>query len=731
MSNDEQKQKSGHQWTFVRTGGVDQVCLRDGEDIAHIPELDQALWMALALPVKGTECDEVTAAFLDRNSDGRILPEDIIAAVEWSKKTFTDLNDLVRGGDAVRLDGIKDPDLQASARRVLSDLGKKDAAAITLADISSQERLFSATLFNGDGVIPADCSGDETIHRALQDVMSAVGSTPDRSGKPGINQALLDTFFTQAADYLAWIGKAATVPAGLDVEKTAAALGALRSVRAKVDDYFIRCRLAAFNPEAPRSPDLEETTRLLHSGSNLTLSSPEMEALPLAHAAPEQPLPLSAGINPAWASRIQALADLAVHPLLGAKRTEMSEADWQAVQEALRPFEGWQNAKPATSVESLGAERLKELTGGTLKQKIADLIQRDLATEKEYAQLIGLERMIRFQRDLFQVLCNYVNFAEFYQPEKTAIFQAGRLYLDARVCDLCIEVIDAAKHATLAVLSGACLAYCDLKRPGAAKTIVAIITDGDSDGLMVGRNGIFYDRRGACWDATITRLVANPISVREAFWMPYKKFVRLIEEQVAKRALAAEQASLDKVSTAASTVATADQQPAAPAAAASAMPKKFDLGTIALIGAAIGGISALVGGFLEALFGLGAWIPLGIAGVILLISGPSMLLAWLKLRKRNLGPILDANGWAINTCALINVPFGTSMTRLAALPPNARRSLNDSFAVRRTPWGQYLLLLAVLALLAFQLTRVSGRTVGSCLPCLLKTPPPAEQTKQP
>ncbi|MFN2352759.1 MAG: hypothetical protein ABR497_12525, partial [Kiritimatiellia bacterium] len=73
-----------------------------------------------------------------------------------------------------------------------------------------------------------------------------------------------------------------------------------------------------------------------------------------------------------------------------------------------------------------------------------------------------------------------------------------------------------------------------------ARAIVAVITDGASDNLMVGRNGLFYDRQGRDWDATITKIVSNPISIREAFWLPYKKFVRFIEEQIAKRAQAAD-----------------------------------------------------------------------------------------------------------------------------------------------------------------------------------------------
>ena len=85
-------------------------------------------------------------------------------------------------------------------------------------------------------------------------------------------------------------------------------------------------------------------------------------------------------------------------------------------------------------------------------------------------------------------------------------------------------------------------AWCDTEYAfygGEKMTIAAAFTDGDSDNLMVGRNGLFYDRKGQDWDATITKIIENPISIRQAFWAPYKKLVRLIEEQVARRAAAA------------------------------------------------------------------------------------------------------------------------------------------------------------------------------------------------
>jgi hypothetical protein len=259
-------------------------------------------------------------------------------------------------------------------------------------------------------------------------------------------------------------------------------------------------------------------------------------------------------------------------------------------------------------------------------------------------------------------------------------------------------VEDVAKHGTMAALAGSYLAYCDCTRKGTGEkmTIVAAFTDGDSDNLMVGRNGIFYDRKGRDWDATITKLIDNPISIRQAFWLPYKKLVRMIEEQIAKRAAAADAASTAKLQDAADATANADK--AAPAA-----PKKMDLGTIALLTTAFTAIAGIITTILAkvtGLFSLGIMVVPALIGVflgiILLISGPSMILAYMKLRKRNLGPILDANGWAVNSKAKINVPFGKSLTQVAVLPPGSQRDLVDPFAEKPSPWPKIILVLVIL-----------------------------------
>ena len=79
-----------------------------------------------------------------------------------------------------------------------------------------------------------------------------------------------------------------------------------------------------------------------------------------------------------------------------------------------------------------------------------------------------------------------------------------------------------------------------------------------------------------------------------------------------------------------------------------------------------------------------------------MISGPAMVVAWFKLKKRNLGPVLDANGWAINARARINISFGTSLTKLAYLPEGSHRSLADPFADKKSVWPFYALIAGVI-----------------------------------
>ena len=682
-----------HAWRFYRAGGLDLVRIETADDLRYLHTLDQKLWTALACPVKGLEFDEKTLALIDTDKDGRVRAPEVLAAVGWVCDVLKDPAVIIDSSGGLPLAEIKDPALLASAREILASLGKSGATSIEVADASDTARIFGQTRFNGDGVVTPDAAGDDAATRQLlTEVIGTVGGVPDRSGAVGVDAAKLASFLGELAAFDAWTAQgeadaARLKPAG---EGTAAALAAITAVRAKVDDYFARCRLAAFDARALVALNRQETEYLALAAKDLSISASEVAGFPVARIEPGRALPLDTGLNPAWADAIETLRSAAVAPILGAGITALTEADWMRLKAALAPFEAWSAAQGGAAVAGLGIARVREILASKLGDKVTALIEQDRKLEGQFAAITSVEKLTRFHRDLYRLLMNFVAFTDLYSPDRLAIFQAGTLYLDARSCELCIRT-DGPNP--LAAMSKAYIAYCACARPGSAPmTIAACFTQGDSDYLFVGRHGIFYDRQGRDWEAVITSIADNPISIRQAFWSPYKKFIRMIEEQIAKRAAAAEASSSAKLATAAETTANLDKNKPVE------MPKKIDVGAVAALGVALGALTTAFGYFLGFFRSMPVWqLPLVFLGIILLISLPSMIIAALKLRQRTLGPILDGNGWAVNGRVKINIPFGTALTQTAALPPGSQRTMDDPFAEKSTPWGAYVMLLVLLA----------------------------------
>jgi hypothetical protein len=457
--------------------------------------------------------------------------------------------------------------------------------------------------------------------------------------------------------------------------------------------------LAEFDPRAIAALNRDEKEYSAFSAKNLSLNSTEIASLPLAQITAGKPLSFQQGINPAWAELMSKFENQIVRPVLKGQPF-MTEVDWQLITRKFAAYDAWASAKAGATVEKLGLKRVRDLLVGKSKENILALIARDKALEAESNSIAVVERLVRYYRDLFILVNNFVSFRDFYGRKQKAIFQAGTLYLDQRSCDLCLRVNEPGRHAIMASLAGTYLAYCDCVRKGTGEQlqIVAAFTDGDSDNLMVGRNGIFYDRKGRDYDATITKIVDNPISIRQAFWAPYKKAARMIQEQIAKRAATADEAAAARLAQTAVKLEQAAQTPPAPVPEP---PKqKIDPGLVAALGIGAAGVGATLGAIVTGFLNLHWMMPLGVIALILLISGPSMLLAWLKLRRRNLGPLLDANGWAVNAKAKINVPFGASLTQVATLPPVYQRDLVDPFAEKKRPWRLYwtLIVIALLVL---------------------------------
>jgi hypothetical protein len=695
-----------HRWRFFRAGGFDQVRLDTGADLAALGSLDPKLWAVLSCPTKGLELDAHTLELLDADRDGRIRVPEVLAATSWVMGLLASPADITRGARTLPLsaiapsaDGAK---VLASAKAILKGLGRPDATEISPADTADTVKIFSKMLFNGDGIVPPESAeADAEAAQAIRDIIACLGAEKDMSGLDGVSAAKVKQFFAEARSFLDWWkkseGDTTVLPLG---EDTPVAFDAFRAVSAAVNDYFTRCALAAMDPSAAARLNPPVAMYDTLAGEKLSAASVRLSELPIARIEAGRALPLAEGLNPAWAERIHRLRAACITPILGS-RDRLTAEDWDELSRRFAAHAAWMATKPTQSVEKLGHLRLVELLRGSGEAAIMALIARDEAVAGEAKGMAAVDKLAHLHRDLHTFLNNFVALRDFYTKRAKAVFQYGTLFLDDRSCELCLRVDDAGRHAALAGNAMTFLIYCDCVRKGADKmSIVAALTGGDSDFVTVGRNGVFYDRKGNDWDATVTKVVDHPISIRQAFWAPYKRVGKFIGDQIEKFGAERDKASTDEMTAGVSSAAAPDAKAPAPFDVA-----KF-AGIFAAIGLALGSIGTALVAVLTGFLGLAIWqMPLVVAGALFVFSGPSMLLAAMKLRKRNLGPLLDASGWAINARAMLNIPFGGSLTALGTLPPNAERALTDPYAERKRPWMFYTVFAAAVGAAAYVLHR--------------------------
>ena len=700
-------------WQFHRVGGLDQVLLRSSDELRHLGTLDPKLWTVLSCPSFGLEFDARTLELVDEDKDGRIRMPEVLAAVDWLCARLRDPSVIAEPKDGLPLECIDTETeegrrILATARAVLASLGKEEEQELGLDDVHEALSGAATHTFNGDGVLPPQDSLEPDVRQFIQDTLAVSGGVKDAGGEFGINRLIAEAFLQTLTELHTWLEDVAhaSVPVG---KESPEAWDLLQQLKAKVDDYFLRSDLAGFAPQSIVALNPEEIGLASLEGGILAAST--LENLPLARIIPDGELSLASPLNPVWRGPFTRFLHL-VRPLVS-EEGKLSREDWGHIQEAFAAYASAQGRKPqpvlpevelqpAATPESLGMDRVSAILDSGVGEKFFALADHDAQVPAAAQDIADAEKLVRFYLHLHRLLMNFVSFHDFYSLKHNAAFQAGTLYLDSRACRLCVPVKDVDKHAPLAGYSQLYLVYCECVRKdtpaeaGAPEKmfIAAAVTAGSADMLMEGRNGVFVDNTGSDWDATVIKIVSNPISLREATWDPYRRFARMLSSQIGKLAGARQQAVMDSAGK------SIDSATASPEAGASAAAK-FDIGKsvgiFAAIGLALGAIGTAVASIASALFSLEWWqFPLLFLGIFLLISGPSIVVAWIKLHKRNLGPLLEASGWAVNGRVTINYFLGRELTTVAVLPPNSSRSFRDPLAKPKR-WPYVLLVVCVLA----------------------------------
>ena len=690
-----------YKWHFVNVGGTARVRINSGEDIAHLNELDPKMWTVLSCPTTGLEIDDKSLKYMDCDGDGKLRVNDVICVSQWITSVLKDKDLILKGADSIDINQINTDDangkkLYSSAKRILENLGK-EGTVISLADTADITAIFAKTRFNGDGIITEASTDDAELKATIAAALSTVGGVADRSGAQGIGADQIEAFYKNLNDYVAWNDAVVEAPYG---DKTDALIAAYNALDAKVKDFFMRSKLAAFSPNSMASLDIQTSRIDAISAENLSTKNDEIAAYPLTHITGKSEIDVNAAINPAWDKNFNIIKSVAID----SSKTVITEEDWNAIGAKFAAYQAWKNAKAGVAVEGLGLDAVKNFIAQDKKAALLDLVAQDAALKEESDNIEMVDKFLHIFRDFYKLLNNFVTFNDFYNKDKNikSIFQCGTLIIDQRACKFCMKVADTGKHSAAAGTSGMYLVYCDCttkSKPGKLQ-IVAAVTVGDIGALAVGKNGIFYDNNGLEWDAVITKIIDNPINISQSFWSPYRRMSTAIENLINKSA-ADKDAKM--MANATANINAAPTKTAEEAKAAAATPP-FDIakfaGIFAAIGMALGMIGTALASIFKGLFALTWWqLIMLFVGIILVISGPAMVMAWMKLRRRNIAPLLNANGWAVNANSKISIPFGETLTEMAKYP---KMKLDDPFAKKGLKtWQKWsltvLLIIAVVA----------------------------------
>ena len=654
---------------FRRIGGSSQLVIESANDFRNAYELDPAHWTLTSIPAKNLLCPADFLALIPQDASGRIHVKDVRGLLKWVISTVADLSDFITAASSLRLAALNDKDADGlrakeTAELALKRIGSKNTSAITLDQINEFKTLVSNALQNGDGIIPPGPVQDEITAECIKFAMAAVGSQKDISGADGVGAAELDAFEAMLNGFLAWTDE------GIAREKElfpyAAATAGLWSkylaVAADVDDYFESCHALVFAGSHDSSSRVPMNTFDSNDSSSV---KDFFKKAPLAPADPACVLHLNERVNPTRAGVLTAFFE-AFRAAVPGEADAISESEWTAFKAAIAPYGDWTGRKNTDKLDGLDIARLRAVAASKAFENIRAMIAEDAVVSNNVTCCDLVRKVIICQTNLREFLNNFINMEALFSPEKRSFILAGKLVMNGFNFHMCMIVHDVAAHKKIAATSNVCVMYINATTGTApavkSMTLAVAVTAGTMRRLFVGKSGVFYTPDGLIWDAVITDLIQQPVSLKEAILMPFYRIGDIIQNQAEKHFAAKTNAFEADVTKNVDSKLAGGEQP----------KKEGGLNMPMLIMGGGVGIAALGSSFAfmaKSLQGVSVWRILAVLlGIFIIICAPFVILSLLKLFRRSLTRFLEANGCALNREMRLTLALGRIFTYVPRIP---------------------------------------------------------------
>ncbi len=642
--------------TFHRTGKTLQLRIASAEDLLGATELDEAHWVATNAPVDTIHCDLTFLRLIDADGNGRITCHELTAAIGWLMRLLKDRSGLEQTSRTLCLAAInttisEGQTIVATMGKILQRLGRSDSDSISLEQVRQVKAEMEALPVSEAGVVLPQTAEDGATRQFIVDVVNATGGAPHPSGQPGVGIQQLEAFVRAAEAQLTWY-QAGLLPNGKDKTDimplgvaTSQAYAILTAIRPKLDQYFAQCQAVALDQRFVQQMGWTEAELVGLDFDDPAVIDDVLRKAPLAKARPDGLLPLNEPINPFYQDLLEQFRTEVAAKVLGEHPAELSAGQWWQIKALFSAHKVWQEAKPPSVVVDRAPETLQKYLEGRFVEAVRSRIAESAEAALAMDNLRLVEKCLLYQAHLIDLANNFVSFPHLYDPAGRALFEMGSLVMDGRRFNLAVRVQNRQRHIELAQRSNMFVLYAEiLPSDGEPYELAVPVTSGGKGKLTVHKRGVFTDRSGNEHDARIVHILDNPISLQEAIVAPFRRLGRLLTGKIESLTTEAEKKLDTKTSAAISQVTPAAQAP---------VPTK--LSPMATGGLLMGaGVAAAAVGSAVAYIGKtiaqAGYLPIVLAllGAALLVALPTTIVAFLKLRKRDLSAILEGSGWAIN-----------------------------------------------------------------------------------
>ena len=660
--------------SFERYGRSYHLKISTSEDLKRAAELDEAHWVATGAPISTINCDGEFLRLLDTDKNGRISCHEVKDGIRWLLRVLGDQGGINDGQDSLRLEAInreeaEGQNIHAAAGKILKRLRRDEDEPISLDEVRQIRRQIESTPVSEAGVVLSEATEEEEIAEFIGDVVAVMGGIEHPSGVCGINQDKLEEFLAEARSFIQW-HEQGTIPEGqskTDImplgEETSAGYSVLAGLRDKIDQYFAQCTVLALGEHLSQRMGLTEEELV-----GLDLDEPSVIEEVLRKASLAKPrvsveLSFEDQINPAYAKGLGEFRREVAGAVLAGSPDGMTAEQWEQIKGFFRAHQEWLQAKPKAELEKLGIEKVQTYLDDKFKKAVGRLINKSTNTAFVLDNIRLAEKVLLYQRYMIDLANNFVSFPHLYDPASRAVLEMGSLVMDGRRFNLAVKAVNRAEHAKIAKTSNMYVIYAEItpKDSGQKYEVAVPVTWGTKGNLCVGKRGVFYDLASEEADARVVDIIENPISLGEALLSPFQRLGKMLTGKIESITAKAEK-SFD--AQAASTVTQTT----------TAGPMGGNTGGMLLGGglaiAALGSSLAYITKTLANTHPVA--ILIGVLVAVLLVMIPVSVVAYMKLRKRDLSAILEGSGWAINARMRLTRRQGKTFTRRPSYPKGAK-----------------------------------------------------------